>query len=394
MKEFFHIRYFIITALMFLVIALFSFIPINCTFLDPISKAIGDFDFYDIVYSRIREEPKVDTNIVIVNIGNLSRDEIANQINIINSHSPKVIAVDAIFEVEKNVQTDSMLAAAFSKCSSLVLVNKLEGFKENAEVYEKSVTSIKLLNQFASNGFANLPNDDNVSFRTIRDFRPFAKLDGKEIPAFASKVVELFDKDAFDYLKGREREIEKINYKGNFNRFYFLDAGQVFSGGADLNLLKDKIVLMGFTGISLNQKTFEDIYFTPLNERYAGKAFPDMYGVVIHANIISMILSKDYVNIMPKWLSIFLALILSFISAFIIYNFKIKFKDWFSALSKIYILIITLLNLFMGVMVLHHFNYKIDLTFALAVVVLTNTIVEIYQSFISKFFPALEKKSN
>jgi CHASE2 domain-containing sensor protein len=115
-----------------------------------------------------------------------------------------------------------------------------------------------------------------------------------------------------------------------------------------------------------------------------------MYGVVIHANIISMILNKNYIGIMPQWMSILLALILSYISAYIIFNLKIKYKDWFSAFSKLYILIISLLNLFIGVMVLHHFNYRINLTLALAVVVLTGTIVEIYQSYVSKIFPSLE----
>ena len=69
---------------------------------------------------------------------------------------------------------------------------------------------------------------------------------------------------------------------------------------ADLSFIKDKIVLLGFMGINLNDKTFEDIFFTPLNERYAGKSFPDMYGVVIQANIISMILNKKYINTMPQ----------------------------------------------------------------------------------------------
>jgi len=43
-------------------------------------------------------------------------------------------------------------------------------------------------------------------------------------------------------------------------------------------------------------------------------------------------------------------------------------------------------------MIFHYFNYRIDLTLALAVVVLTNTIVEIYQSYVSKIFPTLETK--
>jgi CHASE2 domain-containing sensor protein len=391
MSDFFHKRYTVITAMMFLVLGIFSFIPINCLFLDPVAKAISDFDVYDIVYSKLRDEPKVDTNIVLVNLSNLSRSDIARQVSILNSFNPKVIGIDAIFQDQKESNADSLLSEAFSRCKNLVLVSKLEKFDEEREEYDTLLNSINIFNQYAKNGFANLPNDDGVSFRTIRDFRPLSKTNGVTISAFASKIVEIYKPEAFLILNGRKKEIEKINYIGNYNKFYYLDANQVLLGENNLNFIRNKIVLMGFMGININDKTFEDIYFTPLNERYAGKAFPDMYGVVIHANIISMILSQNYVAMMPQWLSIVLALILSYISGYIIFNLKIKFKDWFSALSKLYILFISLLNLFVGVMVLHHFNYRINLTLALAVVVLTGTIVEIYQSYVSKFFPSLEK---
>jgi CHASE2 domain-containing sensor protein len=391
MSDFFYKRYFVITAMMFLVLGIFSFIPINCLFLDPVAKAISDFDVYDIVYSKLREEPKVDTNIVLVNLSNLSRSEIARQVNTINSLNPKVIGIDAIFQEEKEHYSDSLLADAFSRCRNLILVSKLDNYNEETDAYGTVLRSIEIFNKYASNGFANLPNDDKVGFRTIREFRPISKTNGTIVNAFAAKVVEIYNSEALQLLNRRSNEVEKINYTGNYNKFYYLDSYQVISGENDISFIKDKIVLMGFMGLRLNDKTFEDIYFTPLNERYAGKAFPDMYGVVIHANIISMILNKNYIGIMPQWMSILLALILSYISAYIIYKMKIMYKDWFSALSKLYILIISLLNLFIGVMVLHHFNYRINLTLALAVVVLTGTIVEIYQSYVSKIFPSLEK---
>ncbi len=376
--------------MMFLVLGLFSFIPINCLFLDPIANAISDFDVYDIVYSKLREAPRVDTNVVLVNIGNLSRSEIAEQIRIINQYNPKVVAIDAIFQMKKDHHSDSLLADAMSQCSNLVLVSKLENFNNTTNNYDTSLKSIDIFNTNAASGYANFPSDQ-MSFRTVREFKPVSKVNGKVIPAFVVKTVELYDQSAYKFLLDRKHEIEKINYSGNYNRYFYLDANQVLSKEIDLNFIKDKIVLIGFMGASLTEKTFEDIYFTPLNERYAGKTFPDMYGVVIHANIISMILNKNYVEIMPKWLSIILALLLSYLSAYIIFQFKIKYKDWFSALSKLYILFMSLFNLFIGVMVLHFFNFRMDLTLALAVIVLTNTIVEIYQSYIGKIFPIFER---
>lgn len=391
MSDFFHKRYTVITVMMFVVLGIFSFIPINCLFLDPIAKAISDFDVYDIVYSKLREEPKVDTNIVLVNLSNLSRSDIARQLNIVNSLNPKVIGIDAIFQEEKEHYSDSLLADAFSRCRNLILVSKLDKYNEEADTYDIVLSSIDIFNKYASNGFANLPNDDQVSFRTIREFRPVSKTNGTAVNAFASEIVEIYNPEAFQFLMNRKKEVEKIDYIGNYNRFYFLDADQVLSGENDLSFIRNKIVLMGFMGINLNNKTFEDIYFTPLNERYAGKTFPDMYGVVIHANIISMILNGNYIDIMPERLSLALAVILCYLSAFIIFKLRENYKDWFFTFSKLYVLLISLLNLFIGVILLHNFNYRINLTLTLAVIVLSGTVVDIYKTYIIKIFPSLEK---
>ena len=391
MKDFFHLRYTVISVMMFLVIGIFTFIPINCLFLDPIKIAISDFDVYDIVFSKIREEQKADTNIVLVNLDNLSRSDIARQINIVNSFNPKVVALDAIFQVEKEPDSDSKLAEAFSKCPNLVIASRLENYDETKETFDTLLTSINLFDQYASNGFANIPNDEQVSFKTIREFRPTSKVKGKIVPSFAAKIVEKFNRDAFQLLMQRKKEIEKINYVGNFNKFYYLDANQVLSGNEDLSFIKNKIVLFGFIETDINNKTLEDLYFTPLNERYAGKSFPDMYGAVIQANIVSMILNKNYINTMPEWISILIAIVLTYVSAFIFFNVKRKYKDWFGALAKLYILSISLMNLFIGVMIFHHFNYRINLTLALAVVVLTGTIISMYRMYVVNIFSSLEK---
>jgi len=377
--------------MMFLILGIFSFLPINCLFLNPVTTAISNFDVYDIVFSKIREEQKADTNLVLVNLSNLSRLDLARQVNIINSFNPKVIALDAFFQVNKDPYADSILADAFSRCANLVLVSGLEKYDSSKEGFDTLLTSINLINKYASNGFANLPSNQKVSFKTIREFRTTEKVDSELVPAFAGKIVEKYDKVAFQYLMDRKRAVEKINYRGNYNKFYYLDYYQVLSGREDLSFVKDKIVLLGFMGIDLNNRTLEDIYFTPLNERYAGKSFPDMYGVVIQANIISMIINKNYINIMPQWISILIAVILTYLSAYVIFNVKRKYRDWFWGLAKLYILIVSLINLLIGVMVFHFFNFRIDLTLMLAVIVLSGTMVQWYMIYIVNIFPWLEK---
>ena len=93
--------------MIFIIMFGFSFIPVNCGFLSPVATALGDFDVYDIVYSKLLEEQSVDTNIVLVNIGNLSRKEQAEEITVINKFKPAVIGIDAFFEAEKDPVSDS-----------------------------------------------------------------------------------------------------------------------------------------------------------------------------------------------------------------------------------------------------------------------------------------------
>ncbi|MBN4065782.1 hypothetical protein JYT51_00445, partial [Candidatus Amoebophilus asiaticus] len=74
------------TLFVYIVILIFYLIPLNINFLDPLEQALSDFELTDIVFSKMREKESVkgDTNIVLVNIGNLSRRGIADEIKIIN----------------------------------------------------------------------------------------------------------------------------------------------------------------------------------------------------------------------------------------------------------------------------------------------------------------------
>ena len=392
MKKIFSLKEIIICFMIFIIMFGFSFIPVNCGFLSPVATALGDFDVYDIVYSKLLEEQPVDTNIVLVNIGNLSRKELADEISVINKFNPAVIGIDAFFEVEKDPASDSLLSLSFSNCHNLVMVDKLDNFNEETKHYGSLHSSIAKFNMYSKGGFANLPNDDAVGFRTIREFRPIEKVKDSTVLAFSSKIASLYNHDAFQSLTRRGNQNEIINFRGNYNRFYFIDTYQYAEPGVDLGFIKDKIVLMGYMGPDFNTKTLEDVFFTPLNDRYAGKSFPDMYGIVIHANIISMILNKTYVNVMPDWISYLLALIICFLNVKMLLFIMSGMKDWFNGLAKLFIFIYSILTLFLSIEILHYFNYKINLTVALIAVVLSNTVIEIYDNYILKINKKLNKQ--
>src|SRR5690348_10606007 len=67
---------------------------------DVIGQAVADMEVADITFSQLREDPPVDTNIVIVNIGNLSRGQVGLQINNMRLCGAKVIGLDAFYSCD------------------------------------------------------------------------------------------------------------------------------------------------------------------------------------------------------------------------------------------------------------------------------------------------------
>ncbi|MCX6149253.1 MAG: CHASE2 domain-containing protein [Ignavibacteriales bacterium] len=385
------IKKLLITSIVFLIIGFFSLLPINLGILDPMGKALTDFDIYDLVFSKIRVEQNNDEHIVIVNIGNLNRTEIANQINELAKYKPRVIGLDAFFIEKKDWSDDSILAATISSVKNLVIINKLLDYNSSIGKYESILESNKIF-QNASVGYANLPEDKKGSFRTIRTFKPKAYFKERVNYSFAVKIVESYNKTSFDHLLKRNNPIEHINFKGNINKFYFLDSYDI-NERSNLHFIKDKIVLLGYTGITLNTPTLEDIFFTPLNERYAGKTFPDMYGIVIHANIISMILNENYINEIPVFFNFILAIIFCYLNVITMLYIKQNLFDWFGGFSKLIILVQTCLLLFIGILLFNFFNFKIQLTLIMVVIVLVPTSIDFYNNYVEKFIKSIQHKT-
>src|SRR5882724_8576722 len=67
---------------------------------DPVSQALGQFELTDQAFSNLREEPKPDERVVLVNIGNLTRREVAQELQIISKFKPRVIGIDSYFNCE------------------------------------------------------------------------------------------------------------------------------------------------------------------------------------------------------------------------------------------------------------------------------------------------------
>lgn len=365
--------------------------------LDPIGEAVEDTELTDIVFSKIREPQKAEENIVLVNIGELSRPEIAYMISIISALNPKVIGVDTFFRSEKDSIGDQMLEDAFAGVKNLVMASQL--FNPNdSDSFDSLGTSRNRFSQHAQTGFANFITgaQSQQDLKSCRTFTPKEIVNGETELALAVKLAQYMAPEKVERFLERGKEIERINYKGNVidygdteyaTTYTALDHSDVFNENFVPEMIEGKCVIFCFLGTYLgDRQALEDKYYTPLNAKYAGKAHADMFGGVIHANIVSMILEENYIGSMSPSMSLFVAILICYLNV-AVFSFIYKvMPKWYDGLTKL-IQIIEAFGLFtLIIVVFHTSNYVLDLTYTIVLVLLCGDLLEIYFGVVKNLF--------
>ncbi len=390
MKRFFHKDVLFSTLFVFLVMYILKLFIFNIHFLDPIANSLKDFEFTDIYYSRLKDKDKsaLDTNIVIVNIAYNSREEIAKQIRALQQYQPKVIGIDATFEEARGTGPDSLLVAVLKNSDNIVLASYFGYDKEEGEDINKYVRSAEKFSSNAREGFVNFPSLESQS--TIRTFTVMAGYKGQKHLSFPARIAEFYNPKAYKKLLERGNISETINYKGNKNTYLIFPANKVTPDFTPLQIVKNKIVLMGFTGPDDGSVVLEDNHFTPLNHKYSGRTYPDMYGVLIHANILSTILDKEYINKMPFWLSLLISFVFLYLNMYFFIKYFIHKHIWYHLFAKLVQLIISVILVGIELYLFAKYQYKIDMAIFLIPIILSIDVLYIYDELVKY----LNKKFN
>jgi CHASE2 domain-containing sensor protein len=272
------------------------------------------------------------------------------------------------------------------------MVNRLDNYNETTNSYDTVKTSVDIFNRYAKNGYANLPDDAGGSFRTIRKYCPFSNSKGKRVNSLTSSIIQIVDSAKYEKLRKRNIEYEIVNYRGNHDKFYFIDAPELFDSTFNPTFIKDKIVIMGFMGETIDKTSLEDIFFTPMNPQYAGRSFPDMYGVIIHANIISMLLSDGYIEQMSFGLGVLWAFILCYLNVILISAIQGKSGMLSGTFAKLALSIQTIGTVYVGLAIFAFLAYRTNLTFAMVAIVMVPSSIDFYKSYETKLFQHLKEK--
>src|SRR5688572_12023542 len=369
------------TLAVFVFLILLGMIPINFYVLNPMKTALKDFDFNDIAYAKLGKGKDLapDNRITIVNIGDLGRGGIAELIEKVNSYKPKVIGLDVFFEGEREPDQDSLLRTVFLKTKNLVVVSR--------EAYDAEKHKFFFLPDFFDSvyhhrGFANLDAD---TVGTVRVYTPFDKIDNIKYPHFTSAVVREFNDSAYKKLEARNKKNEIINYSRRTTNYWVIEPDEIMlesdSSKRIKYLIENKIVLLGY--VNTNADDIADKKFTPMNAEYAGKAKPDMNGVVVHANIISMVLDGNYIKKMPKSVAWIVAIIIGWIHMSLFIRYYLESHIWFHLVAKLAQVFSVLFFAYLGMFIYDQFRVKLEMKYSLYVIALAVDVIYFYEAFVT-----------
>lgn len=218
----------------------------------------------------------------------------AEMLDRLRPFSPKAVGFDLIFSgVDSVLGSDEALAGAFREAGNVVIAahkNK-EGEVGPTSLIRESAWRV---------GIVDKPRDrDRVIRRTYLSLPINEEVhDSWELELFRAAFPEL---PTGDFPMGSALT---INYRLRFNEFPQVSFWRIMEGSVLFEEVEDKVVLIGLTA-----EAFHDIHATP---------FGSMPGLGINANVLLMLIRKDFFSFVSPWfiqilrfLSFWLVLILA-----------------------------------------------------------------------------------
>jgi hypothetical protein len=219
----------------------------------------------------------LDREIVLFNIGDGDRAEIADLLLQLEKCKPLLIGVDALFVEKREPSKDSALEHAFAVIKNDVIAYR---FDSTGKV-EGAVEEFR--SKASGEGYINLGRENGI----VNSFTPIREVNGAIYESFALNIIKLW-KPSFRLSILPNKSIP-IRFKRFQEDFYYFEKPNLEESDVR-ELLSNKIVLVGYLGPSSEEK-----HFTPLRSKLKTlDNAPDTYGVVIYANAIRTLM--EYYN--------------------------------------------------------------------------------------------------
>lgn len=369
-----HGEYLIINLFVFAGIGLLSFVLFNVSVFSPFTQAFKDFTLTDLYYSKIKTQDNIYKGpLVLINVENRNREEIAFLIQRLEEGKPKVIGLDIIFREQRDSGSDELLKQTFAKYNNIIFpyIASFDGAAEEVRTHEYF--------HVKSYSFVNTLGDD-PKFSTLRNYYPVYN----NVPAFTTALLQMYDSSKAAILLKKGQKKTEIRYYGSIQNFKYKTFDEVMQPGFQDSVLKDKIVLLGYLGSNNAgpRALDEDRFFTPLNPRLSGRSYPDMYGCIVNANILRMALDKDYVYSFPSWLNWLIAFFLSWIILPLFIRWWVHKGVWFHLYTMLLQVVVSTFFVFLTLVLYAKANVKIESSAVLVSVLLLGDFILFYDSIV------------
>jgi CHASE2 domain-containing sensor protein len=380
---------------------------------------LKDTELTDYAFNKLRPDPTVDERIVLVNFGTLKRREVAQLLQNISQFKPRVIGMDALYNCEGGLRDsincpqlldtlgNLMLSSAIQDAGNVVLGSKLMQTDSLGRIDTNDMDSIEMsdpvFTNYVQTGFVNIPTDATYQedVKISRTILPSRIVNGKKELAFSVRMAMMYDSVKTKKFLARGKDEEIINFRGNIEvrqlrinslkneetattnfgtMFFVVDAEDVLTGNVSPELFKDKIVVMGYLGDYLGDDAWEDKFFTPLNKKLGGRANPDMFGPVVHSNVVAMILNEDYIDVLSDWQKILIAILVCFLTVALFMTIDEKLPIWYDALSVIIQLFFIAILMLVIIYMFADYNIKLELDLTITIIALVGPCYDIFKS--------------
>ena len=374
------LEYLIVNLFIFAGIGLLSFVVFNVSVFNQFTQAFKDFTLSDIYYSKIINQNRIyDGPLVLINVENKKRDEIAYLIQRLEEGKPKVIGLDIIFrnKIDTAPQADEILKQTFARYNNIVY--------PYIATFNNSLTETRNDPYFQtrSNSFVNLVGEEDQKFSTVRNFYPVYN----NVPAFTTAILQMYDSSGAERLLKKGQRKTEIRYFGNMQNFKYQTFAEVMDMSFNIDTLKGKIILLGYMGHTnaTSGMLDEDRFFTPLNPRLSGRSHPDMYGSVVLANILRMELDKDYILSFPSWLNLLVAFLLSWMLLPFFIHWYVHKPLWYHLMLVLAQFAVSILFVFLTILLYTWLNVKIESANLLVAVLFVGDFLLFYHHLIKYF---------
>ncbi|MFZ1535428.1 MAG: hypothetical protein WAT14_14765, partial [Chitinophagaceae bacterium] len=142
--------------------------------------------------------------------------------------------------------------------------------------------------------------------------------------------------------------------------------------------IEGRIALLAY--VNTNPNDIEDKKFSPMNEKFAGKSHPDMNGIVVHANIISMALEKNYIKKVPLWATLLIAVFVCWLHMSFFVRYYLESHIWFHLVAKILQVSSAIFFVWLGIYLFDRYRLKVDLKLSMITIVMAVDVIYFYEA--------------